>query len=492
MSRSSSFSLAADWSRATSARSLSRSASSLSRSSLASSVSPNQPNRSRNGLSARFAPSWTGATTSIAPVWTDLSGPSEDSPKYAVSRTRQQATSASRTARRRRTCLSYIPGSSELGARGGYRRPRRSGGADSLATGPAAVVRAVAVRAVDRLELLERAARAHRDASQRGLRAVRGHLRLVAQPLVEALEQRAAAGEHDPAVHDVRGQLGRRAVERLLDRVDDLDERLLERGAHLLGRQHDGLRQPGDEVAAADLSLHLLLERVRGADLELDLLGGLLADQELVLLLDVVDDRLVELVAADADRLRDDDPAERDHRDLRGAAADVDDHVARRLPDGKAGADRGRHRLLDQVCLARACRQARLLDGALLHPGHARGHADHYARVRPAVLVHLLDEVAQHLLGHVEVGDDAVLERADRRDGAGRAAEHPLRLDPDRVHLPRARVDRDDRRLGQHDAAPAHVDERVGSAEVDGHVAAAEARQVGEEAHAGRSVKQVQ
>ena len=59
--------------------------------------------------------------------------------------------------------------------------------------------------------------------------------------------------------------------------------------------------QAGDEVAAADLGLHLLLERVRGADLELDLLGRLLADQELVLLLDVVDDRLVELVAADAD-----------------------------------------------------------------------------------------------------------------------------------------------------------------------------------------------
>ena len=41
--------------------------------------------------------------------------------------------------------------------------------------------------------------------------------------------------------------------------------------------------RPGDEVAAADLGLHLLLERVRRADLELDLLGRLLADQELVL-----------------------------------------------------------------------------------------------------------------------------------------------------------------------------------------------------------------
>src|SRR4029079_1080854 len=95
--------------------------------------------------------------------------------------------------------------------------------ADSLATLPA-MVPAVAVRAVERLDLLERPARPDRDAGQRRLRAVRGHLRLVAQALVQALQERAAAGEHDPAVHDVRRELGRRAVEGLLDRVDDLHE----------------------------------------------------------------------------------------------------------------------------------------------------------------------------------------------------------------------------------------------------------------------------
>ena len=94
--------------------------------------------------------------------------------------------------------------------------------------------------------------------------------------------------------------------------------------------------------------------------------------------------------------------------------------------------------------------------------------------MREAVLVHLLDEVTEHLLRDVEVGDHAVLERADRGDRAGRAPEHPLRLDADRMHLARALVDRDDGRLGEHDAAPADVDEGVGGAEVDGHVAAAE------------------
>ena len=68
-------------SRATSPRSESRSFASLSRSSWASSVSPNQPNRSRTGLTALLAPSWIGARTSSAPRWVACSPPLEDSPK---------------------------------------------------------------------------------------------------------------------------------------------------------------------------------------------------------------------------------------------------------------------------------------------------------------------------------------------------------------------------------------------------------------------------
>src|SRR5579884_1076995 len=105
---------------------------------------------------------------------------------------------------------------------------------------------------------------------------------------------------------------------------------------------------------------------------------------------------------------------------------------------------------------------------------------------REPVLVHLLDEVAQHLLRDVEVGDDAVLERPDRADRAGRATEHPFCLEADRVHLARPLVDRHDRRLGENDPAAAHVHERVRRTEVDRHVAAAEAREIREGAHPSR------
>ena len=103
--------------------------------------------------------------------------------------------------------------------------------------------------------------------------------------------------------------------------------------------------------------------------------------------------------------------------------------------------------------------------------------------MREAVLVHLLDEVPEHLLGDVEVGDHAVLERPDRADRPGRAPEHPLGLEPDRVDVAGRLVDRDDRRLAEHDPAPAHVDERVRGAEVDRHVPPTEAGEVVEDAH---------
>ena len=101
--------------------------------------------------------------------------------------------------------------------------------------------------------------------------------------------------------------------------------------------------------------------------------------------------------------------------------------------DGQAGADGRGHRLLDDVGrLAGAGVLGRLLHGPLLDAGDARRHADHHAGLDPAAAVHLLDEVAEHLLADLEVGDDAVLQRPDGLDVAGRAADHPLGLEPDR------------------------------------------------------------
>ena len=95
---------------------------------------------------------------------------------------------------------------------------------------------------------------------------------------------------------------GRRLLEHGADGRDDLLERLLEGLHDLRAGQRDRARQAGDEVPAADLHVQLALQRQGRADRDLDLFGGALADHQVVLLADVGGDRLVEAIAADAQR----------------------------------------------------------------------------------------------------------------------------------------------------------------------------------------------
>ena len=85
-----------------------------------------------------------------------------------------------------------------------------------------------------------------------------------------------------------------------------------------------------------------------------------------------------------------------------------------RLGHGQAGADGRGHRFFDQVGLTRAGADGGVVDGALLHLGHAAGDADDHPGPRHAqehALVHLVDEVVEHLLRDVEVRDDAIAQR---------------------------------------------------------------------------------
>ena len=118
--------------------------------------------------------------------------------------------------------------------------------------------------------------------------------------------------------------------------------------------------------------------------------------------------------------------------------------------------------------------ERRFADRAALDLGRAAGHADDDARAgreQPRV-VHLLDELLEHLLGDGEVGDHAVLHRADGGDVARRLAEHLLGRHADRLDRllgvgPAFGANGDHRGLVQHDALAAHVDQGVGGAEVD-------------------------
>ena len=183
------------------------------------------------------------------------------------------------------------------------------------------------------------------------------------------------------------------------------------------------------------------------------------------------EDSLIELVAGNADGLRHDDTAHGDNGDLGGAATDIDDHGAGRLLDRQVSTDSRGHRLLDQIGLAGTCLNRSLEHGALLDRRDTRGNAYDDARTRGpriALLGSLINEVAKHGLGDIEVGDNAILERTHGHNVAGRTAKHTLGLDTDCKNALIVFVDGDDGRLANDDALAAHRDKRIGGAEVDG------------------------
>ena len=126
----------------------------------------------------------------------------------------------------------------------------------------------------------------------------------------------------------------------------------------------------------ANLGLVLVVGGEHRADGELHLFGGALTDGQAVLAAHVALDGGVDVERPDPHRLERDDATEGDHRDLAGATADVDDHVAERLVDRERRADRGGHGLLDEERLGGAGTPRGFEHRPLLDVGDRRRHAD--------------------------------------------------------------------------------------------------------------------
>src|SRR5438105_10573821 len=149
---------------------------------------------------------------------------------------------------------------------------------------------------------LENAPATARHAGQGVVRHHDREPRFLGEQLVDVAQQRAAAREHDATLGDVRAQLRRSLLERLLHGTHDALQRLLQGLEDLVAVQREAARHSLGEIAPLHRQLTHLLAGVGRADLDLDEHGGRLADEDAVVAAHVVHDRLVEAIAADACR----------------------------------------------------------------------------------------------------------------------------------------------------------------------------------------------
>src|SRR5436190_2239398 len=123
------------------------------------------------------------------------------------------------------------------------------------------------------IEIRQHLARTEDHRRQRILGELYRKAGLLAQPLVEILQQRPAASEDDAAIEDVGRQLRRNALECVVDRLDNRLHRLGQRAANLLVAHHDGLRTAFAQMTSLHLDRLTLLEGIRRSNVNLDLLG---------------------------------------------------------------------------------------------------------------------------------------------------------------------------------------------------------------------------
>ena len=134
------------------------------------------------------------------------------------------------------------------------------------------------------------------------------------------------------------------------------------------------------------------------------------------------------------------------------------------------GADGCCHGLLDQIHLAGTGLNARVDDGTLFDFRNAGGHADDDAGLDKGEASHLVDELFQHALGHIIVGDNALTQGADGNDVAGGTAQHGLGLGAHLQQLAGILIHSHHGGLIQHDALALHKHQNRSGSQVNTNI----------------------
>ena len=275
----------------------------------------------------------------------------------------------------------------------------------------------------------------------------------------------------DPPPEQVVGEIGGSARDALDDRVRDAGEMGVERVEDVGAGYHHLPDRPRARVAAVDLGLHLVELRAGAADRQLDPLGRLGIDHEVLVADEVGADRRVEVVAAEGDGGSRHDASERQHRNVGLACTHVHHHRRDDVGDREPGGEGTGDRVLDEVDSPRPGVPERAGEGAALDAGRTGRDAREHGRPAEARAGNPAHDALQHPLGQLEVDELAVTDRADELDETGRGADEREGAAAELEQPPGAEVDGGDGRLLKDEALLLAEHPGRRGAEVDGEIA---------------------
>ncbi len=158
-----------------------------------------------------------------------------------------------------------------------------------------------------------------------------------------------AAGHNDTVVDDVGGEFWRSFLQDVFDGFYHIAEFAGDGFDDFIRLDFGRARKAGNKVAAFDDDGELFFERHRGTDLDFDIFGRFVADSEVESFLYVIGDGVIDFISGAFDRCRSHDAAERNHRHVCRASADIDDHMSASLVNRNAGADCRENRLFHHI-----------------------------------------------------------------------------------------------------------------------------------------------
>ena len=294
---------------------------------------------------------------------------------------------------------------------------------------------------------------------------------------IELGQKRSTTGQHQAPLADVGAQLRRRVSENVEHRLHDFLECVIQCVAHFVAVQCELRMQPARQAAPVQLDLPDFLARIGAGHLAFDDLSLAGPDRHPVVAPHVLNDGVVHAGAPGLHGARVDDAGHRQHGHLRGAAADIHNHVAAGPMYRQTGANRRDYGLVHDEYLARPGVARRLLDRPAVHRSGAMRNTNHqppYGGAEETQAQGLDDEMLEHLLGDFVVGDHAVLQGLDDLQIARGAAQHSEGFGAYRQHPvvsgAGSPAKRHDGRFVQDDASPANVHKCICGAEVYGEI----------------------